>query len=88
MISINDLSCNALPANSAELHALERKMIDELYAKVNYVPPKATPLDATKSHAQWTAERYGFIDHLGTFKNYESPLDKILREQREFEQLN
>lgn len=79
MQSINDLSCNDQQlATSAGCRAIERKMIDDLMAK-------ATPLDAMKSHAQLAMQNYGIVDRFGAF-NYESPLDKILREQREFEE--
>jgi hypothetical protein len=51
MQSINDLSCNDQLATSAGCRALERKMIDDLMAKVNSIPDKATPIDATVSRA-------------------------------------
>jgi hypothetical protein len=56
MQSINDLSCNDQLATSAGCRALERKMIDDLMAKVNFTPDKATPLDAMKSNAQKAIE--------------------------------
>jgi hypothetical protein len=63
MQSINDLSCsNDQLATSAGCRALERKMIADLMAKVNFVPDKVTPIDAMKSHAQLAMEHYGIAD--------------------------
>jgi hypothetical protein len=50
MQSINSLSCNQL-ATSAGYSVLREKMIAELDAKVNFIPDKATPIDATVSRA-------------------------------------
>lgn len=96
MASITQLSNNAPRATSAGCRALERKMIDDLMNKVNFVPEKSNAqkaIERMNAHAMdkslmmrdctKSALQQSLL--FGAF-NYESPIDKILREQREFEE--
>lgn len=88
MTSINDLSNNAPRATSAGCRVFERKMIDDLMNKVNFVPEKSNAQKAIElMNAQAMDKSLIMRDctKSALLSGYESPIDKILREQREIE---